>query len=150
MQKLGPADPAGVATTTMNIGVVYFKQGKYAEALKNFDAGRALLMQYLPPDHPQLEWCFQLTSNANFLLGNEAAASATGALAKAAARRSQTQCAGPDCTSKLREDGAPLDVCVKCRRTFYCSKACQTADWKREGGHKAKCKALIAEGEGRG
>ena len=35
-----------------------------------------------------------------------------------------------------------------CRRTFYCGKVCLTADWKREGGHKAGCKALIAEGKG--
>ena len=43
----------------------------------------------------------------------------------------------------MRDDGAPLDVCIKCRRTFYCGKACQTADWKA-GGHKAECKALAA------
>ena len=44
---------------------------------------------------------------------------------------------------RQQEDGAPLDVCVKCRCTFYCGKACQTSDWK--AGHKAECKALIAE-----
>ena len=60
-------------------------------------------------------------------------------------RRSQIDCAGPGCSRKLREDGpAPLDVCVKCRRTFYCGKVCQTADWKRKGGHKAECKEFIA------
>ena len=63
------------------------------------------------------------------------------------ARRSQMQCANPGCVRRLREDGAPLDVCVKYRRTFYCGTVCQTADWKREGGHKAECKALIAEGK---
>ena len=60
-------------------------------------------------------------------------------------RRSQIHCAGPDCERRLRLDGAPLDQCAGCLRTFYCGKACQTADWKREGGHKAECKALIAE-----
>ena len=60
-------------------------------------------------------------------------------------RRSQIHCAGPGCERQLREDSAPLDVCVKCWRTFYCGKACQTTGWKREGGHKAECKALIAE-----
>ena len=48
----------------------------------------------------------------------------------------------------MRAGGAPLDVCVKCRRTFYCCKACQTADLKRGGGggvYRAECNALIAE-----
>ena len=58
-------------------------------------------------------------------------------------RRSQLLCAGPDCERKLREDGAPLDVCVNCRCTFYCGMACQTADWK--AGHQKECKASIAE-----
>ena len=62
-------------------------------------------------------------------------------------RRCQTHCSGPGCERRLRPDGAPLNVCIKCRRTFYCGKDCQTADWKREGGHRAECKALIAEGK---
>ena len=33
-------------------------------------------------------------------------------------------------------------MCVLCRRTCYCGKACQTADWK--AGHKAECKSLVA------
>ena len=58
-------------------------------------------------------------------------------------RRSQSACAGPGCVRRMREDGAPLDVCVNCRRTFYRGKACQTADWK--AGHRKECKALVAE-----
>ena len=79
---------------------------------------------------------------------HDAAAAAAGAEADAAGRRSQIACSAPGCRQQLREDGAPLDVFVKCRCTHYCSKACQTIDWKREGGHKAECKALIAEGKG--
>ena len=78
-------------------------------------------------------------------LGRNAEAAALRAEEALLTRRSQTRCAGPGCKLQLRPDGAPLDVCVRCRRTHYCSKACQTADWKRDGGHKAECKALIAE-----
>ena len=63
------------------------------------------------------------------------------------ARRLQTHCSGPNCHRMLRPEGAPLDVCVKCRCTLFCGKACQTADWLAEGGHRAECKALIAEGK---
>ena len=58
------------------------------------------------------------------------------------ARRSQSHCAGPGCTLRQRLDGEPLDVCVNYRRTVYCGKACQTADWKAM--HKKECKHLIA------
>ena len=59
-------------------------------------------------------------------------------------RRSQVICAGPGCENQQRPDGAPLGQCAGCLRTYYCCVACQTADWKRKGGHKAECKALAA------
>ena len=92
------------------------------------------------------EYSHALTKIAevNRRLGRGSAADAAVSEHTALSRRSQIACAGPGCRRKLREDGAPLDVCVKCRRTLYCGKDCQTADWKREGGYKAECKALIA------
>ena len=57
---------------------------------------------------------------------------------------------GPGLHRKLKEDDTPLDQCAGCLRTYDCSVACQTADWKREGGHKAECKALAAQGAGAG
>lgn len=35
-----------------------------------------------------------------------------------------------------------LDRCSACRRVAYCSKKCQTNDWK--DGHKKTCKILVA------
>ena len=65
-------------------------------------------------------------------------------------RRSQTSCAG--CRRSARPDGAQLDQCAGCLRTYYCSVACQTADWKREGGHRNRnvCKALQREAKAAG
>jgi len=37
---------------------------------------------------------------------------------------------------KLPEQGSKLRVCSRCERRYYCSKECQTSDWK---GHKAHC-----------
>ena len=73
-------------------------------------------------------------------LGRPSEAVESAAESAALMRRCRIACAGPGCGRKLREDAAPLDVRVKCRRTFYCGKACQTADWKRDGGHKAECR----------
>ena len=84
-------------------------------------------------------------SRLNAALGRTLAAADMEAGATAINRRCQTRCAGPGCERRLREDGAPLEQCAGCLRTYYCGKACQTADWK--AGHKKECKALAAEGK---
>jgi hypothetical protein len=38
--------------------------------------------------------------------------------------------------------------CTKCKSRHYCSKACQLVDW-HERGHKAQCRQLAAEFQGR-
>ena len=38
-------------------------------------------------------------------------------------------CANASCRTKLR---APLLQCAKCKAAAYCSKACQTLDWREE------------------
>ncbi|KAF4620883.1 hypothetical protein D9613_000063 [Agrocybe pediades] len=42
----------------------------------------------------------------------------------------------PSC-STCHEEKDNLQVCSKCKETFYCSKECQVADWKS---HKKQCK----------
>ena len=100
------------------------------------------------PGSPSIGSALRTLAVAQSQLGITAAAATAISAATVVGRRSQTACAGPDCERKLREDGAPLDVCIKCRRTFYCGKACQTADWK--AGHRAECKSLVAEGKAAG
>jgi hypothetical protein len=41
-------------------------------------------------------------------------------------------------------DGQSLQGCAQCKATWYCSKECQVADWRR--GHKNACKLLGKEG----
>ena len=74
----------------------------------------------------------------------KAAADAAAAAVSAVEANPVRYCAGPGCARAVREDGSPLDVCVKCRRAFYCGRDCQLADWKRVGGHKVACKAMSA------
>ena len=52
-------------------------------------------------------------------------------------------CAWRDCEyhEERPPAGTTLYNCKGCREVRYCSRACQTSDWK-EGGHKAKCKRL--------
>ena len=122
------------------------QRGETGCVLAGLAAAQQQYQQILPPDHPQHGLVLQNVAQAHRRLGQTAEADEAAAGAAAVARRSQSACSGPMCVRKLREDGEPQDVCIKCRRTFYCGKDCQTADWKREGDQKAECKALIAEG----
>lgn len=51
------------------------------------------------------------------------------------ASKSMKQCHNPACTDTNPSD---LKGCGKCQKVFYCSKDCQTQDWKT-GGHKKLC-----------
>ena len=98
----------------------------------------------LPPDHPDIAIALRRLSELKARQGLKAEAADALAASDAIRRRSQTRCGEPDCDRKTREDGTPLTMCVACKRTHYCSVACQTADWRREEGHKGECKALAA------
>ena len=121
-------------------------QGFPELALDPLQRGLALLKELMPPDHPSLAAANAKVSEAYANLGRVEEANEARRDCLLLHRRSQTRCSGPDCERRVREDGAPLDVCVKCRRTFYCSKECQTADWKET--HRAECKRLVAEAAG--
>ena len=114
------------------------------ESLRSLQRALSLARSLLPADHPCIGGMLTLIAQSYRRLGMTELAAEAESQAATLFRRSQTRCAGPGCPRKSREDGVPLNVCVKCRATFYCGKACQTADWMREGGHKAECKALIA------
>ena len=145
MEELGLQGTAEYALLLEIQGCAWGMRGQPARALPFLQRAVDIARKVHPPDHPSLAAMLASFGTANEDMGRRGAAAAARAQALAIGRRSQTDCAGPGCVRKLREDGEPLDVCIKCRRTFYCGKACQTADWKREGGHKAECKALIAE-----
>ena len=117
-----------------------------SDSLQYFEAALAIQRRVFPPDHPDIAVTLRnigiCKSSAG--LNDEVGSLAAKSAALRVVRRSQTACAGPGCKLGLRPDGAPLDVCNNCKRTFYCGKACQTADWK--AGHKAECKELVAEG----
>ena len=131
----------------MNIAALDFKAHRFQAALDCYTSALAIFRKLLPPDHPHISLALNNIGLVNEWLGRGEASNDAFSDSVAVARRSQTNCSGPGCSLKLRPDGAPLDVCVNCRRTFYCGKACQIADWKREGGHRKECKALVAEGK---
>ena len=118
-------------------------RGDYELALQYGQRALALQRKLLPPRHPGLETITRGISIVLTQLGRHDEAAVFSADALVLRRRSQLACAGPGCKLRARDDGAPLDVCVSCRRTSYCGKACQTADWK--AGHRKECKALAAE-----
>ena len=123
-----------------NIGVAYSNTNNFSEALLYFTRAEAFFRGVLPPDHPTFTNCMRGIAEANTRLGNVDAAAAAAATADITARRSQVQCTAAGCPRKLKADGTSLDQCGGYKRCCYCSKACQTADWK--AGHKAECKAL--------
>ena len=123
------------------------KQGHPELALPLVEQSLAIQQSRLPPDHADIATALLMVGKVYKVLNRREEATIALKNGASVQRRSQFRCAGPGCTLFVRLDGAPLDVCVNCRRTFYCGKACQTADWKREGGHRAECKKLIAEGK---
>ena len=150
-ERLGMHCTSEMTTVLLTAGEILMFEGGRAElANEQLERCLAMRMDLLPPDHPSLGAVYYLLAQCNTMRGKCSAATAAEDAALSIGRRSQTHCAGPGCERRQRPDGAPLDVCVNCRRTFYCGKACQTADWKRKGGHKAECKALIAEAAGAG
>ena len=132
---LGHAD---MLFTESEVGV-----GPLQHRLSSINACLVIRRSLLDPNHPLIAAALHQLSDCKRRRGNLSAANVATAEAVAILRRSQSHCAGPGCARRVKPDESPLDVCVKCRRTFYCGKDCQTTDWK--AGHKAECKALIAK-----
>ena len=139
-EKLGDTNTREFAQLLNNSGVAYMLTNNIPEALASYTRSLAILRHIGPPDHPGIVDCMRNIAVLNALRGNSDAAAVATAAAALTARRSQVQCAAAGCPRKLKADGTPLDYCGGCKRCFYCSKACQSADWK--AGHKAECKTL--------
>ena len=122
------------------VGYVNEAQGNLRKAADFYERCLAIRRKILPPDHPDIASVMADLGRVNTALGDHAAADAVLSESISITRRSQVACAGPACVRKMREDGAPLDQCAGCLRTFYCSVGCQTTDWK--AGHRKECKAL--------
>ena len=143
--RVGMGSALESATVLGNLGSVEtllaVTPADYATARAHLDRCCAIRRRLLPPDHPQLADALKRLSKCMTKMGNGAGAEGAAAEASRIVRRSQTACAGPGCARKLREDGAPLDQCTGCLRTFYCGTACQTADWKRKGGTRRSARS---------
>ena len=126
-----------------NMGALAVKQERHREAIDRFARCLAIRRAVYPGDHPRLAQPLATIASIQAVRGDFDGALATESMAIDIRRRSQVACAA-GCKRKLRPDGAPLDQCAGCLRTYYCSVACQTTDWK--AGHKKECKALAAEG----
>ena len=122
-------------------GLIHAVTGDTRLGLELLHQALALKKWLYPPTHPDLAVALNRISRVLSMNDRAKEALAPRAAAAVIERRSQTHCSGSNCARTLREDGAPLDVCVNCRCTFYCGKACQTADWKAV--HKKECKELI-------
>ena len=87
--------------------------GGYEQALELLQ--RALIMYrcLLPAGHHNLAKAWRNVLKSLTSLGRHAEAAEARVAYLAVVRRSQVNCAGPGCARQLRQDGAPLDVCVK-------------------------------------
>ena len=139
-EKLNLTRNENFGTLLLNTGVAHREKCNLSEALTHCTRANEIFRRVLPPDHPQITRCMHFIADVNAALGHADAASAAAAAAVTSARRSQVQCAAAGCPRKVKADGSPLDQCGGCKRCYYCSKTCQTADWR--AGRKAECKAL--------
>ena len=129
----------------LGMGQLMMRQGRYVVALDRYERSLAIMRTNLAPDNPRIAVVLDCIGAIHRRMDRPDAACTASAAATAIFRRSETFCTGPHCERPSREDGAPLEQCAGCLRTYYCSVACQTADWKRKGGHRAECKSLAAE-----
>ena len=141
LERLGRENTPQFASCLCVKAQLLATQGEAELALACLERCLVIQRQTLPLDHPSLASTLTCISQMQSRLCRPAGDAA--AAAAAIYRRTQTVCSGPKCQLSMRPDDKPLDVCVNCRCTFYCGKACQTADWKSV--HKAECKALIAK-----
>ena len=142
--RAGDRTSVNFAVASMHLGACLLEEGRHEEALACLRPSLAIHRKLLPHDHPSLPRLLLNIASAERALGKRGFIGEQAiANIRAVQRRSQTRCAGPDCTRMLGEDGQLLQQCSGCLRTFYCSAACQTADWW--AGHKAECKALISQ-----
>ena len=139
-ERLNLASTKQFGTLLLNIGATYEQTNNFPEAVVHYTRAEAIYRGVLPPDHPSITRCMRNISDANSKMGNVDAAAVAASAAASTTRHSQVQCAAAGCPRKLKADGSPLGQCGGCKRGYYCSKACQTADWKM--GHKAECKVL--------
>ena len=137
-RRLGMSETPQVATVLANVGKVAALFGHFRDALSHLNDSLSLSRRIYPRDHPFspiFSGALASISKVHGLLGRQSEALGAAAESGDMMRRLQTACAGRECARKLKLDGAPLDQCAGCLRTYYCSRACQTADWK--AGHKA-------------
>ena len=139
-EKHGQTNTINCGQLFFNIGVVYERTSNLSDALAHYTRAAAIFRGALPPDHSTITQCMGAIATVSAALGNVDDAAAAATAAASTARRSQVQCAEAGCPRKIKADGTPLDQCSGCKRCYYCSKVCQTADWK--AGHKTECKEL--------
>ena len=139
------SDSVLFGTILARLSYVALARADAATAVSQSRAALALFKRQLLPgsDHPDKLLASFVLGKASGILGLTKESKAASNEADASLRRVQNRCAAPGCAARLRPDGAPLDQCAGCLRTYYCSVACQTADWK--AGHKKECKVLAAE-----
>ena len=119
-------------------------QQKARYALSCLEQALSLRRKLAPEDKESIGALLRTVALVHGFQGDESSAADANAEADFLTRRSQVHCAGPRLQNPAT--GGRREQCAGCLRTHYCSVACQTADWRRKGGHKAECKALAAEG----
>ena len=143
-ERLGRMESSGGCDLQHLFGTLAENQARYQDALVRYERCLAIARAIYPAGHQSIGSVLKSISAVNTTLGRTEAARVSQLAALQIARRSQVHCAGPSCERRTKEDDALLDQCAGCLRTYYCSVACQTADWK--AGHRKECKALAAEG----
>ena len=139
-ERRGWTDADGATNLLFFMGLLARSQGRPQESLDRLERCLAMQRKHLPPDHPLISRTLSALGLMQSSLGKGQASRISASESAFVRRRSQTHCARVGCVRRTRVDGAPLDQCAGCLRTYYCSVACQTADWK------AECKALAEEG----
>ena len=130
-EELGMGATAECANVIACTATAYTSIGKLKDALTCYERALTMYRELSPGDsHPALPDVLYNVVALQRALEEQVPSAITPADSVAADRRSHASCAAVGCPRNVKADRGPLERCAGCLCTFYCSKACQTADWK--------------------
>ena len=143
LTELGEATTIVFGCASEVVGLAELHRGRPDVAMLHFNAAMTIFRTRLGMEHACMIKLLGHIAQCRLAVGNLTEASDCYAQAEGVRRRLQTSCAR--CKAPHRPDGSTLEQCGGCKRTHYCGRDCQTADWKAR--HKGECAALAAERE---
>ena len=117
-------DPHATAQVDHHRAILLYKSGQFAAAAALYRRVLRVYEAQYGPDHELLVMVRTDLAASAAGMGDCARAAAYTAEAAAISRRGQLRCANRGCGARVQPSGEPLLWCDRCKRIFYCCRAC--------------------------